>query len=67
MQSMLVSDARIRRANGRLADCIFQPALNGYSLMDWDDFAAIADAGYRSASETLLDAAAHDAVLGDAL
>jgi predicted acylesterase/phospholipase RssA/CRP-like cAMP-binding protein len=64
MQSMLVSDARIRRANGRLADWIFQPALGGYSLMDWNDFAAIADAGYRYASETLRDAAAREAVLG---
>jgi predicted acylesterase/phospholipase RssA/CRP-like cAMP-binding protein len=65
MQSMLVSDAKIRRANGRLADWIFQPALRGYSLMDWDDFAVIAEAGYQYASETLLDAAARAAVLGE--
>ena len=67
MQSMLVSDARVRRANGRLADWIFQPALSGYSLMDWSDFAAISEAGYRYASETLLDAAAREAVLGERL
>jgi predicted acylesterase/phospholipase RssA/CRP-like cAMP-binding protein len=65
MQSMLVSDAKIRRVNNQLADWSFQPALPGYSLMDWDDFAAIADAGYRSASETLGDAAARAAVLGE--
>jgi len=67
MQSMLVSDARVRRANGRLADWIFQPALDGYSLMDWSDFAPISEAGYRYASETLLDAAAREAVLGGRL
>jgi len=65
MQSMLVSDAKIRRANSRLADWLFQPPLRGYALMDWNEFAAIAEAGYRYASETLLDAAAREAVLGD--
>ena len=60
-------NARVRRANGRLADWIFQPALDGYSLMDWSDFAAISEAGYRYASETLLDAAAREAVLGERL
>ena len=65
MQSMLVSDAKLRRANARLADWIFQPPLRGYGLMDWDDFAAIAEAGYRYASETLLEDAAREAVLGE--
>jgi predicted acylesterase/phospholipase RssA/CRP-like cAMP-binding protein len=67
MQSMLVSDARIRRANGRLADWIFRPPLGGYSLMDWNDFAAISEAGYRYASETLRDNAVREAMLGESL
>ena len=53
MQSMLVSDARVRRANGKLADWLFQPPLGGYALMDWDRLEPIADAGYRHASEAL--------------
>jgi len=65
MQSMLVSDAKIRRANGRLADSLFQPSLRGFGLMDWDDFEEIADAGYRYASEKLGEAASQDAVLGE--
>ena len=65
MQSMLVSDAKIRRANGALADWIFQPTLRSWSLMAWDDFAAIAEAGYQHASETLRDDAARAVVLGD--
>jgi len=65
MQSMLVSDARMKRVNSRLADWIFHPPLRGYSLMDWDSFEAIADAGYRYASEALLDPAARAAIIGE--
>jgi NTE family protein len=66
MQSMLVSDAKVRRANGKLADWLFQPPLGGYSLMDWDDFELIAEAGYHHASDVFRDAAAREAVLGEA-
>lgn len=65
MQSMLVSDARMKRVNSRLADWVFHPPLRGYSLMDWASFAAIADDGYRYASEALLDPAARAAIVGD--
>lgn len=53
MQAMLVSDAKTKRANSRLADWIFEPGLPGYSLMDWRRVAAIAELGYRYALEVL--------------
>jgi predicted acylesterase/phospholipase RssA len=66
MQSMLVADARLRHANSRLADWVFHPPLPGHSLMDWDRLAAVADAGYRFASDALRDPAARAALAGDA-
>jgi NTE family protein len=64
LQSMLVSDAKTRRANSEVADWIFQPPLQRYSLLDWGNFTAIAKAGYQHASDALLDPAAKAAVLG---
>jgi predicted acylesterase/phospholipase RssA len=64
MQSMLVSDARVRHANRALADWVFHPPLHGHSLMEWDHIAAIADAGYRFAADALRDPAARAAVVG---
>jgi hypothetical protein len=58
-----VSDAPNKRVNSRLADWIFQPSLPGYSSMDWDNFAAIAGAGYRYASDALRDPVARAAAV----
>ena len=63
MQSMLVSDARIKHASSGLADWIFHPPLAGHSLMEWDRIAAVADAGYRYASDALRDPVARAAVV----
>lgn len=65
MQAMLVSDAKTKRMNSRLADWLFEPALAGYSLMDWQHIAAIAETGYRYAAETLGDGSLRAAVLGE--
>lgn len=65
MQAMLVADAKTEHMNSRLADWLFEPSLTGYSLMDWQHIAAIAEAGYRHAAETLGDDSRRAAVLGE--
>ena len=67
MQSMLVADARTQRRTVRLADWIFHPPARGYSLMDWPHIAAIAESGYRYASQVLRDEDARAVILGEAI
>lgn len=63
-QAMLVADTKSKRSATQLADFIFAPPALGYSLMDWQHFAAIAQSGYRYATELLLDDDVRQAILG---
>jgi predicted acylesterase/phospholipase RssA/CRP-like cAMP-binding protein len=63
-QAMLVADTKSKRSATQLADFIFTPPAGGYSLMDWQHFAAIAQSGYRYATELMLDEDVRQAILG---
>ena len=43
---------------------IFHPPLPGHSLMDWDSIAAVAEGGYRFATDALGDPVARAVVVG---